>query len=134
MNKLFALLIGVNLSLAIAFFVINQEHQKNDAQIAEKHIETKMAINEFNRDFELQLASMSDSEAEEHLHLSFAERHIKKNIDIEDDRKKAEEKRKLMEKKAADTFASMEEEAKLLDIDSNFEEELDLEDIDFKDF
>lgn len=133
MNKWFALVLGISPVLGFVIFLVYQELQKNDAQIAEKHIETNMEINTFNRDFELQMASMSDTGEEARLHKVFASEHIKKNIDIEDRRREAKEKRKLLEKKSADTFAAMEEEMKTFDSDSD-SKEVELEDIDFENF
>ena len=133
MNKWFALVLGISPVLGFVIFLVYQEHQKNDAQIAEKHIETNMEINTFNRDFELQMASMSDTEEEARLHKVFASEHIKKNIDIEDRRREAKEKRKLLEKKSADTFAAMEEEMKTFDSNPD-SKEVELEDIDFENF
>ena len=134
MNKWFALVLGISPVLGFVIFLVYQEHQKNDAQIAEKHIETNMEINTFNRDFELQLASMSDSEEDSRFHRVAASEHIKKNFEIEDKRKKAEEKRKFLEKKSVDTFSAMEEEMKVFDSNSDYSEKVELEDIDFKNF
>ena len=132
MKFLFAAVLGLSPALGFVIFLVYQSHQKNDAEIAEKHIEVNMEINEFNRDFELSLADMSDTEADERLHKVFASEHIKKNIKIENDRKAAVEKRKLMEKKSADTFSVMESELQALD--SSNENEVKLDEMDFDNF
>jgi len=132
MGKWFALVLGVSPVLGFVIFLVFQENQKSDAQIIEKHIETNMEINTFNRDFELQLSEMSDTAEDARLHKVFASEHAKKNIKIEDDRKAAVEKRKLMEKKSSDTFADMESEMKRFD--SNNEDEVKLDEMDFDNF
>jgi len=132
MGKRIALVLGVSPVLGFVIFLVFQEHQKSDTQMTEKHIETNMEINTFNRDFELQLSEMSDTAEGARLHKVFASEHAKKNIAIEDERKEAEEKRKRMEKKSSDTFADMESEMKAFD--SNNEDEVKLDEMDFDNF
>lgn len=132
MGKFILLVIGVSPVLAFVIFLVLQENQKSDAQILERHIETNMEINTFNRDFELQLSEMSDTEEGSRLHKVFASEHAKKNIAIEDERKEAKEKRKRMEKKSSSTFTDLESEMKRFD--SNNEDEVKLDEMDFDNF
>ena len=102
-------LLGLSPALAIVLYFVMQEYQKSDVQMAEKHLETTMQINTFNRDFELGLSEMADSAENKRMHLVFADQHASKNEKILAEKEEAERKRKALEAKSEENLKDMED-------------------------
>jgi len=119
MGTFFKIMLGISPVLAVVFYFVMQKQEVSDSQIQEKHIEVKMTKNTFNRDFELQLAQFTDNEEDERLHKVFASQHAQKNIDIEEDRRIAEEKRKAMQEKSRQNMLEIENTVNMLSDDLN---------------
>lgn len=122
MGKWIMALTGVSFSLAIVLYFVMQENQKNDAQMTERHLETTMQINTFNRDFELGLSEMADSAENKRMHLVFADQHIAKNEKIIAEKAEAERKRKELEAKSEQNLKDMEDTFGEGDSDLNIDE------------
>lgn len=121
MGAWFKIVLGLSPILGFVLYLVYQEYKVSDAQIETKHIAHTMAINEFNRDFELQLAEGSDNEVDANLHRVFAEKHIAKNEAIIKEKEEKEARLKELEMSSDADFASMEAEMESMDsLDDDF--------------
>jgi hypothetical protein len=125
------ILIGMSPILALLLYVVMLKQSEAEAQLKERHIETVMQVNTFNRDFELQLSEQADNEEDKRLHKVFAENHIAKNEKIEAEREAAKKRREALERKSAENLSSLESELNSLGGGVNQDKDLEFNDNDF---